>query len=142
MLKLKKFPKGAYRDQRFQQWAARFDENLYTCDFMEFRHGDSLAIVVPIGFHTLYADEFAGLRPGLSFGGNQFRDHAIQLSITNRSQSFPLTPVQLEATIRQLYDRWVSEEAAELLKRTQAIGLNINSRSVQRLKNQIEGVAA
>lgn len=142
MLKFKKFPRGAYRDQRFQQWASRFDADLFTCDFMEFRHGESLAIVVPVGFHKMYADEFAGLRPGLSFCGSQFRNQAVQLSITNCSQSFPLTPVQLEATIRQLYERWVSEEAAELLKRTQAIGLNINSRSVQRLKNQIEGVAA
>lgn len=142
MLKFKKFPRAAYRDHRFQRWASRFDALLFACDFMEFRHGESLAIVVPAGFHKLYADEFAGLRPGLSFGGNQFRDYAVKLAITNRSQTFPLTPVQLEATIRQLYERWVSEEAAELLRRTQAIGLNINSRSVQRLKNQIEGVAA
>jgi hypothetical protein len=142
MLKFKKFPRAAYRDNRFHRWASRFDEQLFACDFIEFRHGESLAIVVPIDFYNLYEDEFAGLRPGLSFAGNQFRDQAAQLAIADQSQTFPLTPAQLEATIRQLYERWVSEEAADLLRRTQAIGLNINSRSVQRLRNQIGGIAA
>lgn len=142
MLKFRKFPRAAYRDHRYQRWAARFDHRLFACDFMEFLQGESIAVVMPEKFHDKYAQEFAGLRPGLSFGGNQFRFLAASQGITNESQVSSLTPIQLEATIRRLYEQWLAEEAEDLLKRTEAIGLHINSRSVQRLKSQIEGVAA
>jgi len=142
MLKFKKMPRAAYRDDRFQKWASRYDCTLYFCEFLEFRQGDSLAVVMPFRFHDKYLAEFEGMRPGLKFSGSCFRIQAVQLDVIDSTHTASLTPHQVQNTIRLLYELWLAEEAHELLKRTEAIGLHVHSKSIQRLKSRIEGVAA